>query len=183
MRACFFLIPVLSLFSQISLGQQDHLRSASDTTTSRSSNQNKDPLIIALNVGAFNVFKPGRTAGHIEMTCYLPWRAWFFYPVTGAFVTTNTSTFTYAGITIPILVSEALLFRISFTPGLYTFTEKRSDLGLALEFMTSLKIAYRFRDDSRLGLQLSHISNAGMGEDNPGSETLVISYELPFGKK
>ena len=34
---------------------------------------------------------------------------------------------------------------------------------------------------SRLGIALSHYSNLGLGDRNPGSETVNLYYSLPLG--
>jgi hypothetical protein len=56
------------------------------------------------------------------------------------------------------------------------------DLGGTLEFRSGLELAYRFDDRSRLGLEISHRSNASIYEDNPGEETLMVFYHLPLTK-
>ena len=55
------------------------------------------------------------------------------------------------------------------------------DLGSVVEFKTGGEFAYRFDDHSRLGLQFDHISNAGIGKHNPGTESLVLFWSFPFG--
>ena len=55
------------------------------------------------------------------------------------------------------------------------------DLGSVVEFKTGAEFAYRFEDHSRLGLQFDHISNAGIGKRNPGTESLVLFWSFPFG--
>ena len=140
----------------------------------------KEPIFLAMNLGAFNVFNTSRTQGLFEVEFYPNWKAWFFYPFAGAFVTTNTSASIFAGVTIPIQVKRRLLVRISFAPGLYSSIDKKGDLGYLLEFRFSLKLAYIFNNQGRLGIQFAHISNANIGQRNPGSETLVISYEIPL---
>ncbi len=54
------------------------------------------------------------------------------------------------------------------------------ELGSHLEFKTFLELAYRFSNASRLGLRLSHLSNAGLGDRNPGAESLTVLYSHPF---
>jgi|GEM_PF-1333453 hypothetical protein len=135
---------------------------------------------ITINAGAFSVFNPARTRGQVECEFYPNLRIWFCYGYVGAFVTTNSSASVFAGLTIPIRVKKHFLVRLSFAPGLYTSMERKSDLGYLLEFRTSLKMAYVFRNDSRLGIQFSHISNANLNRWNPGAEVLVISWEIPF---
>ena len=41
---------------------------------------------------------------------------------------------------------------------------------------------YRFKNNARLGVGIFHISNADSGKKNPGSETLVLKYQIPMGR-
>jgi lipid A 3-O-deacylase len=43
-----------------------------------------------------------------------------------------------------------------------------------------MELAYRFDDRSRLGLSLSHYSNASLSDKNPGTEAIMINYSIPF---
>lgn len=52
------------------------------------------------------------------------------------------------------------------------------DLGLGLEFRTGLDLAYRLTDSSRLALGIYHMSNADLADDNPGSESVIITYSF-----
>jgi len=45
---------------------------------------------------------------------------------------------------------------------------------------SQLEVAYRFDGRSRLGLSISHYSNAGLGDDNPGTESLMVNYSVPL---
>ncbi|MFC2101723.1 acyloxyacyl hydrolase [Bacteroidota bacterium] len=140
----------------------------------------KEPHIISIDLGAYNVFRSEYIHGLFEIEFYPRWKAWFFYPFAGAFVNTNAKACFFAGITIPIKVKKHLLIRLSFAPGLYTVSDEKKDLGYFLEFRSALKLAWIFNNNSRLGVELSHISNAGLHHPNPGAETLVISYEIPI---
>ena len=53
-------------------------------------------------------------------------------------------------------------------------------LGSHLEFKTFLELDYRFSNASRIGLRVSHLSNAGLDDRNPGAESLTILYAHPF---
>ena len=54
--------------------------------------------------------------------------------------------------------------------------------GNPLEFYIGIDLFYRFKNNARLGFGIFHISNADSGYRNPGSETLLIKYQIPFGK-
>ncbi len=49
-----------------------------------------------------------------------------------------------------------------------------------MEFRSQIEFAYRFDDRSRLGVAVSHMSNASLGESNPGTESAMLYYSLPF---
>ena len=54
-------------------------------------------------------------------------------------------------------------------------------LGHELEFVSGLELAYQFEHNVRLGLMVSHLSNAGISSTNPGTETVVFSLSIPLG--
>lgn len=53
-------------------------------------------------------------------------------------------------------------------------------LGNNIEFRTSLEISYQLKNSNRIGLSFGHISNANIGDKNPGVEILSLSYQVPF---
>lgn len=53
-------------------------------------------------------------------------------------------------------------------------------LGGVFQFMLSLEGAYEFEDGSRVGLRMTHISNANIHDDNPGQESALVTYSLPL---
>ncbi|MEH6579793.1 MAG: acyloxyacyl hydrolase, partial [Amphritea sp.] len=62
-------------------------------------------------------------------------------------------------------------------PSLY---EKGSstDLGSDIEFRTGLELAYKLNPNSHLGVGVYHLSNAGLDDRNPGSDSLILSYSF-----
>ena len=66
----------------------------------------------------------------------------------------------------------------SLSAGLY-YPVCGQGLGNTLEFFSRLEIAYQFKNLSRLGLVLGHMSNARVGCENPGTEFLFLSYTIP----
>ena len=53
-------------------------------------------------------------------------------------------------------------------------------LGHNIEFRTSLEVSYELENNNRIGLSISHISNANIGDKNPGAEIISLSYQIPF---
>jgi|TARA_R110000796_G_scaffold159366_1_gene276137 lipid A 3-O-deacylase len=57
------------------------------------------------------------------------------------------------------------------------------DLGSGFLFRTGIELGYRIGQSSRLALSLYHMSNADLAKNNPGSESLMLSYSFsPFNR-
>ncbi|MBT5194166.1 MAG: acyloxyacyl hydrolase, partial [Rhodospirillaceae bacterium] len=94
--------------------------------------------------------------------------------------------FVGAGVLIDIFLGRRFVLTPSFAPHAYWGGNDDLDLGHTVEFRSQLELAYRFDNRSRLGLAISHYSNASLGDKNPGTETATLYYSLPldnlFGK-
>ncbi len=53
-------------------------------------------------------------------------------------------------------------------------------LGNRVEFRSGGDLYYKFRNNVRIGVGVYHISNAGIGDNNPGTEQVVLKYQIPF---
>ena len=53
-------------------------------------------------------------------------------------------------------------------------------LGNEIEFRTTLEISYQLKNSDRVGISFGHISNANIGDKNPGVEIINLSYQKPF---
>ena len=67
----------------------------------------------------------------------------------------------------------------SFGAGIYDDGSGKK-LGNDLQFRTSLEVSYELQNNNRIGISLSHISNANLGDKNPGVEILSFSYHIPY---
>ena len=70
-------------------------------------------------------------------------------------------------------------FTPSFGAGFYDDGSGKK-LGNALQFRTSFELSYELKNKNRIGISFSHISNANLGNKNPGVEILSFSYHIPF---
>ena len=70
-------------------------------------------------------------------------------------------------------------FTPSFGAGIYNDGSGKK-LGNDLQFRTSLEISYELKNKNRIGISFSHISNANLGDKNPGVEILSFSYHIPY---
>ena len=98
-----------------------------------------------------------------------------------AFSATNTSQgFIGAGILLDIYVGRRFVMTPSFAPHYYWGGNKKLDLGHSIEFRSQMEFAYRLDNRSRLGMAISHYSNAGIGSTNPGTETATVYFSVPL---
>ena len=102
-------------------------------------------------------------------------------PFVAAAVSKNDSTqvFLGAGILMDIYLGKRFVITPSFAPHYYHGGNAKLDLDYALEFRSQVEAAYRFDDRSRLGVAVSHYSNASLGKTNPGTESAIIYYSIP----
>lgn len=62
----------------------------------------------------------------------------------------------------------------SFTPGYFRNSDPATDLGNDLEFRTLIGLGRKLSNGKRVSLGLSHKSNAGIGNSNPGVNALTL---------
>ena len=70
-------------------------------------------------------------------------------------------------------------FTPSFGAGIYNDGSGKK-LGNDLQFRTALEVSFELNNKNRVGISLSHISNANLGDKNPGVEVLSFSYHMPY---
>ena len=97
-------------------------------------------------------------------------------PITGGFVTENSAVYVYSGVEWNFDLG-GINFTPSFTPGLYEEGDGK-DLGHILEFKTEVQLSYNASKNTSFGMSYNHISNASLGDKNPGAN----SYEINFLK-
>ena len=72
-----------------------------------------------------------------------------------------------------------LYFTPSFGAGIYNDGSGKK-LGNDIQFRTSFEVSYELKNKNRIGISFSHISNANLGDKNPGVEILSFSYHIPY---
>jgi hypothetical protein len=142
----------------------------------------EEPSFISLGVGYYDLFDD-QSAGEarLEYRFSEANKLLFFTPFVGVTATTDGGTYGYGGIGVDVFFGRRWVATPNFAVGLYGNGDGK-DLGHAIEFRSGLEVAYRFDDYSRLGLSFTHISNAGLDERNPGVESLVLVYSMPFDR-
>jgi len=137
----------------------------------------KDTPLLRLGAGYFDVAKRDDTAGELNVE-YLGSKIYkAARPIFGASVTSDKASYLFAGVAFDF-GGNGLYFMPSFAPGYYSKGDGK-DLGHNLEIRSQVEFGYEFEDASRVGLALSHRSNAGLGRPNPGAESLSVFFSLP----
>ena len=100
-------------------------------------------------------------------------------PITGGFVTENSAAYIYTGIEWNVDMGQKMIFTPSFAPGLYHEGDGK-DLGHILEFKSEVQVSYKASDQSKFGISYNHVSNASLGDKNPGANSYMFNYIKSF---
>jgi lipid A 3-O-deacylase len=143
-----------------------------------------DPPRVALGGGAFNLLVDTKKAHSATTGMVLSeyrfgdvW--WIIAPFIGVQGDGQGAFYGYFGISFDIHFLDKLILTPSAAAG-YFEPGQGIDLGYWWEFRTGAELAYRFADDRRLGIGFYHMSNAGLGKQNPGQEMLTGVLTVPF---
>ena len=99
-------------------------------------------------------------------------------PITGGFVTENSSAYIYTGIEWNVDMG-GMKFTPSFAPGLY-HEGNGKDLGHILEFKSEVQLSYTTSENASLGVSYNHVSNASLGDKNPGANSYMFNFLKTF---
>ena len=138
-----------------------------------------DPDFLSIGGGYFDWNRQKDTAAEFRLEYRSDKKLWIFKPLAGVMGTSDGGFYGYAGIGIDVFLGRRLVVTPSFAPGYYA-KGGGHDLGHALEFRSQLEIAYRFDNRSRLGVAVSHMSNASISDENPGTESAILYYSMPI---
>ena len=101
-----------------------------------------------------------------------------FKPITGAFVTGKSSVYLYTGVEGQYGIGPLKILP-SFAPGYYEKGDGK-DLGHVLEFKSEVQLSYELSNSSSLGISYNHVSNASLGDKNPGANSYMFNYLKNF---
>ena len=99
-------------------------------------------------------------------------------PITGVLFTADNAGYVYTGVQAQYKIG-GLNFTPSFTPGLYHEGDGK-DLGHVIEFKSELQFSLNLSKSSQLGFSYNHISNASLGDKNPGANSYMFNFFKNF---
>ncbi len=141
--------------------------------------QSRDGDLLAFSAAYFDVNQQEESAAEARIEYRADEQFWIFKPFGGAMATSDGALHGFAGVLIDIPVLDRIYITPSFAPGLY-HDGNGKDLFYTLEFRSQIELSYRFNNGHRLGASFNHISNANLGDDNPGVESAAITWIVPF---
>ena len=101
-----------------------------------------------------------------------------FKPISGAFITGNSSVYLYTGVEGQYGIGPLKILP-SFSPGYYEKGDGK-DLGSVLEFKSEIKVGLDIFENSKLSYSYSHLSNNNWGDTNPGTDNQQITFSKNF---
>lgn len=139
-----------------------------------------EPDFLTISLGGFDV-NDNQTSAEFRIEYRSKRKYFFLKPMIGLMGNSQGGVYGYGGVNLDIFIGNRWVAMPNFAIGGYRQGNSK-DLGSVIEFRSGLEIAYRFDDRSRLGVAFQHISNASIDDNNPGAESLVLSYSIPIGE-
>ena len=99
-------------------------------------------------------------------------------PITGALITADNAGYIYTGVQAQYKIGS-INITPSFAPGYYNEGSGK-DLGHALEFKSEIQLSLDLPKDSQLGFSYNHLSNASLGDKNPGANSYMFNFLKKF---
>jgi lipid A 3-O-deacylase len=147
------------------------------------------PLSLTVGAGYYNILNDkgdtsdknrddgGAGVGRVELrfnTEFLRIR-----PFVGIEGTTDSAAYVYGGGMLDVHFGEHFILSPNAAVGAY-FNGDGREMGSTLEFRTGVEAAWEFDNKMRVGAAFHHISNAGVGDINPGVEELTFNLSIPL---
>jgi lipid A 3-O-deacylase len=136
------------------------------------------PALLVISTGQYGMRREIPHALGIGLEIRAPWQWTVIRPSFGLLTTARGGAYLYSGIVADIPLPLDLALVPGFAPGVVV-AKGQGDLGSPIEFRSSLELAWAPATTLRLGVSISHISNARLGSSNPGVETLMFTVAFP----
>lgn len=135
---------------------------------------------LSISIGGFDVVGHDNEAVDFRLEWRLAKKIWnVFHPFIGIEATSDGGLFGLVGAFWDFKFDNNWFITPSLGGGIYKDGDGL-DLAHTLQFRTQLEAGYEFDNGHRLSGALSHISNAGLGDRNPGTEVIGVYYSIPF---
>ena len=140
-----------------------------------------EPSFLTFGAGIYDFSDESTGVASVEYT-HKGALLWKIKPMGGVLVTFDGALYGYGGFGLDIFFGRRIVLTPSLAVGLYSDGGGK-DLGHVIEFRSAVKLGYRFDNRARVGIELYHLSNAGLDDINPGANALMLTYSMPLGRK
>ncbi len=137
------------------------------------------PPLLTFGAGLYDVFDDKKASEFVLEYRHKQPIFWKIAPLAGVMATGDSAVYGFAGIDADFFISNRFVLNPNFAVGAYSNGDGK-DLGHGLEFRSGLELNYVMDDQSRFGVAFNHISNASLGDSNPGTESLLVNYSIPM---
>lgn len=144
--------------------------------------QAAEPGYIVFGVGAYDFGnRDNRENKAVEFRLeYRPAISWWIVqPFVGAQATSDGAVYGFGGVLANVTLAERIVLTPSFAAGYYRQGSGKK-LGNGIEFRSQIELAYKFENQSKIGVTYGHISDAGINDVGGGVETLALIYAFPL---
>lgn len=130
----------------------------------------------ALSLGWYEPDRPEDAAEVSFDVHFGPELFWGIRPQAGILATSEGTVYGFSGFRVSLPI-ESDRWRIDLSSAVGLFEEgDGKDLGGAVEFRSGIDVLREFANGHAVGLGFYHISNAGIYDKNPGSNTLLVRW-------
>jgi len=142
------------------------------------------PPRLELGLGAFDITPSNREHAGTQGVGRLEYHFGdvlvpLFSPFIGNDVTSKGGTYTYFGFGFDINFGPNWVLTPNGAAGYYQ-RGSGTPLGSWWEFRTGAELDYKLPDQTRIGLVVQHMSNAGLTRNNPGEQEVLLTYQIPL---
>jgi lipid A 3-O-deacylase len=192
------LFPLLALLLGVAVSLPAHAAASKYSTTpstpSATTTPNATPDYIAASFGDYD-FDKGGNRNAIDYRLEYQWGAslipmmnhdwassenWvLLHPVVGFEGDDSGMTYFNGGLNLDVPLGSKVVLTWGEVLGWYGHGNEKQALGSPLEFRSQLELGWKFDNNMRLSGYISHMSNAGIGDHDPGGETLGAYLRVP----
>ena len=152
-------------------------------TTLNIAHASKFSGFLGLSVGHFDFLSQGHDEAVDFRVEYRPNVSIVFKklkPWAGIELTHDASLWAGGGLLFDFKLADKFYVTPSIGVGYYASGMSQHDLHGPIAFRSQLEFAYQFDHGARMGIAVSHISNANLDNKNPGAEILSLYYHIPI---
>ena len=142
---------------------------------------------LSVGAGLFNFMKDGTSphndeSGVMNLELYSGKKIFKYIKPFAGFLGTNEGTYYgYGGFGFDMYYTKRKNWILTPNVACGFYKDGREiKAGNPMEFYIGVDLFYRFKNNVRIGGGIFHISNADSGYRNPGSETLILKYQIPL---